>query len=98
MQWTLRQVLNGGVTQLSTYSVNLPDIDLRGIQFTGTDVRFRVSSGAIHSSDRYFEGAKEKPRGESNESSARLPLRPEDRIGRRVASALLHAARSCGAR
>jgi hypothetical protein len=98
MEWTSRQELSGGVTQVSTFAVNLRDVDLaRGaVQVFTETVKFRTKS-EFTVINTYFEKGVQKPTGTDKESSAQLRMRDADRMPMRVSWALVHAARLCGA-
>jgi len=98
MEWTFRQELSGGVTQVSSFSVNLRDVDLAwgAIQVSTETVRFRTKR-ELTVVNQYFEKGVQKPSGTDRESSGQLRMRDDDRIPTRVSWALVHAARLCGA-
>lgn len=98
MEWTVRQELLGGVTQMSSFSLDLRDVDLTpgAIQVFTETVRFRTKTEFTVVS-KYFEKGVQKPTGTGKESSVQLRLREDDRMPSRVSWALVHAARLCGA-
>jgi hypothetical protein len=98
MEWTFRQELTGGVTQISTYAVSLRDVDLAygAVQVSTETVQFRTKR-EFTVLNKYFEKGVQKPTGTDKESSVQLRMRNNDLIPDRVSWALVHAARLCGA-
>lgn len=103
MEWTERQTPDdkSSVVHVAHYSVFLRDLRLdRGdVQFNSEQVRFGTRDKTITVINDYFENGEAKPGNgtASKDNSVNLPIRTEDKIGARVASALFHAARLCGA-
>lgn len=97
MEWSERQVMSG-VTRESKYSVPLADVDLRlrVPQVSSDQVRVDLTRETAILR-RYLENGRDKGSRTEHEASVYIPLRSDDQIPRRVAWALVHASRLCGA-
>jgi hypothetical protein len=98
VEWTERR-LGAGVTTLSRYGIDLRDVDLNMKAVYGYSTHVNVDLvREIEVTRRYFEGGREKGSGRDRVRYVQLPVRNEDHIGPRIAWALNHASRLCGAR
>jgi hypothetical protein len=97
MDWTEQRVMSG-VTTISKYSVPLSHVDLRmkTIQASSQDVRFGLTkeSPVLR---RYLEHGRDKGSRTEPTRDILIYVRDEDRISNRIAWALIHASRLCGA-
>jgi hypothetical protein len=98
MEWTFRQILLGGVTQVSAYSVNLRDVDLAygAVQVSTDTVGFRTKK-EFALVEKYFENGVQKSTRTDKATSVQWLVQQTDLIPNRVSWALVHAARLCGA-
>jgi site-specific recombinase XerD len=97
MEWFERQV-SQGVTTESRYSVSLRDVDLQlnTIRGSSEGVRFGLTR-ETEVVRRYMENGREKGIQHHKETLVQFSLRREDQISERIAWALIHASRLCGA-
>jgi hypothetical protein len=97
MEWNERQVMSG-VTRESKYSVPLADVDLKlhAPQVSSDYITVGLSRDTAVAR-RYLENGRDKGSRTEHESSLNIPLRNEEQIPSRVAWALVHASRLCGA-
>jgi hypothetical protein len=98
MEWTERQVMHG-VTTVSKYSVPLSDVDLRRktIQGSGANVRFSLTNDTARILRRYYEHGREKGSKDERDNDIFIFVRDEEQMADRIAWALMHASRLCGA-
>jgi hypothetical protein len=97
MEWSERQVMSG-VTRESKYSVPLADVNLRlhVPQASGDRVSVDLNRETAIAR-RYLENGRDKGSRTEHESLVNIPLRTDDQMPDRVAWALVHASRLCGA-
>lgn len=98
MEWTELQV-GHGVTRESRYSVPLSSVDLKlkAVHADSEGVKFSLIT-ETEIGRRYIEKGREKGSRREKEGSVLLEVRDEDVISDRIAWALVHASRLCGAK
>jgi hypothetical protein len=99
MEWTHRGDLGSGLSRVTSYSVPLGDVDLtvHAVQIFTDEMRFRTTR-PFPVVEKILDKSTQKSTATRKESSAQILLRRESQMPSRVAWALVHAARLCGAR